>query len=147
MTIHTFIDLINVLWVASGGQAPINYSDLGYFVRMFSMSGSVTGPLIRIATDSLGRLHAAKITICSILGCGHLVTDTQQIAGFCMVCGTVCCHQCLRVCALTGITVCRKHFTVKNGVVISQPAQKGLFWRLKARRIAKKNMELLSDGK
>lgn len=46
------------------------------------------------------------------------------------------------VCELKGITVCRQHYKIIDGVVVSSIAQKGL-WKSKAKKIAKKKSELL----
>lgn len=134
--LHKIIELLAV----SQGQIPINITDLGHFVKQFDNSGFVGGYINQIFTDGFGRLHSTNIQISSLLGCGHIVSNIDQISGYCQICGRFCCNiysDCLKVCELSGITVCRQHYKEKDGVVVSSIAQKGL-WKLKARKIAKR---------
>jgi hypothetical protein len=55
-------------------------------------------------------------------------------------------HQCLAICDITGMTVCRKHFKIKHGVVVSTAAQKGL-WRLKVKKLSEKKRVLIDEKK
>ena len=131
--ISKFIDL---LLVRGGGPEPIDYRNYGYIIKPYDGAGPVGGNLNQITTDQYGRLVVSNLVVSSVLGCGHLVTSTDQIAGVCRMCGTVCCilPGCLAICELKGITVCRKHYSIKHGVVVSKIAQKGL-WGLKAKKI------------
>ena len=52
----------------------------------------------------------------------------------------MCCNTheaCLLTCDITGLTVCRKHYKIEKGIVVSSVAQKG-FWRRRARKQAKR---------
>lgn len=134
--LHKLIEFLAV----TQGQIPAEITDLGHFIKQFDGTGFAGGHLSQISTDHLGRLQATNIQISSLLGCGHIVSSVEQISGFCQVCGRFCCSiykGCLEVCQITGITVCRRHYAIKDGVVVSSIAQKGL-WRLKARKIAKR---------
>lgn len=132
------IDLIYVMSVMGGG----NYIDLGHYIKEYDGYGPLGGRLTQVVTDNSGRLQARTMTVSSVLGCGHLVTSTAAISGFCYVCGRVCCPHCLRICEISGITACRRHSVIYDGVVISTRAQKGL-WKLKARRLAKQKKDLI----
>ena len=140
-----FIRSIIELLAVTGGSVPIKYEHLGHLVRRYDGSGVIGGILYQIFTDQLGRLHARNLTLSSILGCGHLVTGMDRIAGFCQMCGKLCCTLpgCLEVCELTGITACRAHYDIYKGVVVSKYAQRSR-WKGKAKRIAKTKPELLN---
>lgn len=138
--IRTIIELLAV----TGGSVPIHYQHFGHMVRRYDGSGIIGGVLYQFFTDHLGRLHAGNFTLSSILGCGHLVTGMEQVAGFCQIDGKLCCNKpgCLEVCELTGITVCRSHYDVYKGVIVSTVAKKGR-WKSKAKKIAKRKEELI----
>ncbi len=139
-----FHAIIDFLAVTGGGQVPIDYKHYGHFIKKTYDNGFIGGSIHQIFTDHLGRLQAASATMSTVLGCSHLATSIDDIAGFCQICGRVCCQihpECLQICELTGITVCNRHYRIKSGVVVSSIAQKGM-WRLKARSIGKKKREL-----
>ena len=140
---RTIIDFV----CATGGQVQINHRDMGHIVQKFKGSGFIGGSLSQVFTDNLGRLQTLNINISSILGCGHHIVNPMQISGYCQVCGRLCCKKigCLRTCEFLGITVCNRHYVIKNGVVVSTRGQKGL-WRLKTRRIEHKRREI-ADAK
>lgn len=141
--LHKLIEFLAV----TQGQIPTNIIDLGHSINQFDGTGFVGGQLSQISTDHLGRLQSSSIRISSLLGCGHIVSRVEQISGFCQICGRFCCNLykgCLEICELSGITVCRKHYAVIDGVVVSSTAQKGL-WRFKVKKIAKRKE--LSDVK
>ena len=144
----SFIHLVNESLAYTQGQIPMKIINYGHFLKQYDGSGFIGGVLQRITTDHLGRLQAENITISSILGCGHLVTSKDQIAGFCQVCGRISCMNpsCLLVCDISGITVCRRHYKIKYGVAVSSVAQKGL-WKLKAKRIGKMKRMIIDDRK
>lgn len=142
--IYTIIDLIS----QTGGAVPVEYKKLGTYVMPLRSDGFIGGELNRIFTDELGRIQSASINMASILGCGHLVTKASEIAGYCQICGKVCCNLypgCLMVCDFKGITVCRKHYKYIDGVVVSTAAQKGL-WRLKAKSLANKRRNITDEA-
>lgn len=143
---RTVTDLAYVVNVLGGGRVPVNYRYLGHYIRSYSNSGPVGGVLSQVFSDAMGRLQSTSITLSSILGCGHLVNSVGQISGFCHVCARLCCPLCLAICDFTGITVCRRHYAVVHGIVVSSRAQKGL-WKLKARRLAKQRKELFYEIK
>ncbi len=145
--LRTAIDLY-ALFTSSGGRYPVEYNHYGHFTMPVNGPGFVGGAIRKIYIDRHGTLHVNDLTVSSYLDCGHLVTSVDQIAGYCKVCGRICCnlHNCLMVCDITGLTVCRAHYKVKYGVVISSPAQKGL-WRLKAKRIGQKKRILIDERK
>ncbi len=127
-------DLLYVLGL-SGGKVPVNLRNIGHYIKNFDGRGPLGGVMTQVFTDQQGRLQSTSMTVSSVLGCGHLVTSADGIAGFCQICGRVTCHQCLAVCEMTGITSCRRHYTIYKGVVVSDRARKGL-WKLRAKRIA-----------
>ncbi len=145
---NNFLHLVNESLAYTQGQIPMEILNYGHFVKQYDGSGFIGGLLHRIVTDHLGNFRAECATVSSVLGCGHLVTSTDQIGGYCQVCGRISClnPSCLAVCDVSGITVCRRHYQVKYGVVVSTVAQKGL-WRLKAKRIGQKKRMLLDDRK
>ena len=116
------------LFASSGGKYPVEYYHYGHFTKLIDGPGFVGGSVGQIYIDPSGKLIVKEMTVSSILHCGHIVTSVDQIAGFCKVCGDICCHNCLMMCDITGLTVCRKHYKLKYGVVVSKPAQKGLWW-------------------
>ena len=128
-------DLLYILGLA-GGRMPVNFLNTGHHLKTYDGRGPLGGIMSQIYTDPLGRLQSTSMTVSSVLGCGHLATSADQVAGFCQVCGRVCCHQCLAVCEMTGITACRRHYIIYKGVVVSDHARKGL-WRFRASKIAK----------
>ena len=144
---RTGIDAL-ALHKSTGGKDPIQYTHYGHFIKTIDGPGFVGGAVRQIILDPIQGLIVRELTVSSILHCGHLVTGIDQIAGYCMICGRVCCnlHKCLLVCDITGITACRKHFKLKHGVVISTIAQKGL-WRWKAKRIGQKKRILIDEKK
>ena len=144
--IRTVTDLAYVVNVLGGGRVPVKYRYLGHYIRSFSNSGPVGGVLSQVFTDAMGTLQSTSITLSSILGCGHLINSVEQISGFCHMCARVCCPQCLALCDFTGMTVCRRHYAVVHGVVVSSRAQKGL-WKHKARKLAKQRRELPYETK
>ena len=143
-----FLRSMNELLACTQGQIPIEIANFGHFIREYDGSNFIGGVLTRMVTDQMGMVKAESITVSSILNCGHLVTSFGEIAGYCQVCGRVCCRNlgCLSVCDFTGITVCRRHFKVKYGVVVSSPAQKG-FWKSKAKKLGQQKQVLLDDRK
>jgi len=142
--------LIDLLAVAGAGQLPLEIRHYGHFMKRLKDFGLIGGVLRKISTDHLGRIKIESLVVSSILGCGHLVSSIGQIAGICQIpgCNRFCCNlhpECLRVCELTGLSVCRKHYEIRNGIVVSTHARKGL-WRLKARRVAHRK-GLIANGK
>ena len=132
---ETFNDF-TAIW--SSFQGRIFYRDFGHHIRNYTSTGFIGGVLSNIETDDYGRLHVSSITISSLLGCGHTVTSVDQISGACSDCGRLCCVNpgCLLVCDLTGKTVCKKHYSIKEDIVIAKSAKEGL-WRIKVRKLAK----------
>ena len=143
-----FLHLVNEHLAYTQGQVPLEIINYGHFIKQYDGSGFIGGVLQRIMTDHLGTARAECATVSSVLGCGHLVSSIEQIGGYCQVCGRVCCcnPSCLSVCDISGITVCRRHYQLKYGVVVSSVAQKGL-WRLRAKRIGQKKRMLIDDRK
>ena len=139
-----FIDF-TAIWSLSQGR--VFYRDLGHHVRNYTASGFIGGVLSNVETDEFGRLYVTSITISSLLGCGHTVTSVDQISGSCSDCGRLCCDGsgCLLVCDLTGKTVCKKHYSVKEGIVVAKSAREGL-WRLKVRKLANNRREARANG-
>ena len=143
-----FLEYINNFLGITQGQVPVELINYGHFVKQYDNSGFIGGVLNKLSTSTDGRVHAESITMSSILQCGHLVNSIEQIAGYCQICGGLCCnnHSCLAVCEITGITCCKRHYVVKHGIVVSKYAQKGL-WRLKAKKIAENKRMLIDDRK
>lgn len=144
-----FNSFINELLLATGyGQSLGKYEQYGHIIQGLKGSAHIGGILSQIYTDQYGKVHIKKITVSKILGCGHLVNSPDQIAGVCQICGKFCCKNpsCLLVCDITGITVCRRHYKVKHGVVVSSKAQLGL-WKSKAKKIGKMKRRLIDDRK
>jgi hypothetical protein len=150
MDINLFRSALDALalYKTTGETNPIEHTHYGHFIKEIDGPGFVGGAVRQVIIDPQGRLIVKELTVSSILQCGHLVTGVEQIAGYCMVCGRVCCnlHNCLMVCDITGITVCRKHYKIKHGVVVSSVAQKGL-WRLKAKKLGQKKRILIDERK
>jgi hypothetical protein len=135
-----YIDLMSL---RSVNQEDMFYQDNGHFIRRYQGSGQIGGVLSNIVTDDEGRIYVQSATISSLLGCGHAVNSVELIAGICMVCGRLCCVMpgCLVVCDVTGRTACRRHYSVRNGIVVSELG-KGFFWRFKAKLLARKRKEI-----
>jgi hypothetical protein len=142
--LEKFIDLLAVR-TANRDQAFLK--SFGHFVRWYNGTGHIGGVLTNVETDEQGRVYVSSLTLSSIMGCGHTVTSVDQICGVCMVCKRLCCLRpgCLLVCDITGITVCKRHYSVKDGIVVSSPAKKGL-WRLRAKRLARIRRESRGNG-
>ncbi len=142
-----FMEHINNFLGITQGQVPVELVNYGHFVKQYDNSGFIGGVLQKTSTSIEGAVRSETVTMSSILGCGHLVNSIEQISGYCQVCGRLCCnnYSCLAVCEITGITVCRRHYVEKHGIIVSSFAQKGL-WKLKAKKIAE-NKRLIHDGK
>jgi len=145
-SIYQFIDALYVAGLSRLELDRINYEHHGHIVMPIEKLGFVGGNLTQMAPDKFGRIRFKNLVVSPLLGCGHVTTSIKQIGGTCHVCKRLICIQCLRACDLTGVTVCRKHSIIKDGVVISFHAKKGL-WRLKAYNAAKKKKELNSNGR
>ena len=143
-----FVHSLNEFLAYTQGQIPVEIRNYGHFIKQYDGSGFIGGIIERISTNEFGRVIAENITVSSVLGCGHLVTSAEQIAGYCQICGRVCCinPSCLLICDMTGITICRKHCKVKYGVVVSTYAQRGL-WRFKAKKLGEKKRMIIDDRK
>ncbi len=144
MSSEFFNGLIDFFAVTGGGQVPLAYKNMGHVIKPNIDNGLIGGNLEQVFVDQFGKIHAASITVSTALNCGHLVNSIEQVAGYCQICGRVCClihPECLQVCEFTGITVCNRHYAIKNGVVVSSIAQKGL-WRIKAKLVGKRKKEL-----
>ncbi len=139
-----FIDL---LAVRTANREQAFYKYFGHFVRRYNGTGHIGGVLANVETDEQGRLYVSSLTLSSIMGCGHTVTSVDQICGVCTVCGRLACIRpgCLQVCDITGKTACSRCYSVKDGIVVSKPAQKGL-WRLRAKRLARIRRESRGNG-
>jgi hypothetical protein len=135
------------VYTAGGGQHPLRFGNYGSYIKNLDTPGFVGGMLTQITTDEFGRLQVDGVTVSSVIGCGHTVTSVSQIAGVCSICGRICCNlnpSCLMVCDLKGIPVCRRHYKIKHGVIVSSAAQKGL-WKLKARIIGHRKRAYIDD--
>ena len=142
--------LIDLLAVTSVGQLRAEIKNYGHFIKRLKDFGLIGGVLTNVSTDKMGQVRIENLVVSSILGCGHLVNSIDQIAGICQIpgCNRFCCNihpECLRVCDLSGLSVCRKHYEIKDGIIVSTHARKGL-WRLKVKNVAK-NKGLLRNGK
>ena len=145
---YDLLRFINDHYAVTGGVSRIKIRSHGHFIQQLKSIGFVGGNLCQVQTDQYGRIHVEDITISSILGCGHLVSNVSQIKGYCKICGRFCCHHpgCLEVCAFSGITVCKKHYKTEKGIVVSTKEQ-GFFWKLKARMLRKKIDEFAFERK
>ena len=134
--------------VRSVNPEPTSYEDLGHFIQRYRNTGHIGGVLSHVETDEFGRVYVQSVTVSSILGCGHAVNSVDHIAGICLVCGRLCCVMpgCLAVCDITGKTTCRRHYSVKNGIVVSDLAKKFL-WRWKANRLAQSRKRVIIHGR
>ena len=144
MDIEKFIDF---LMARSANQEPVIYENYGNMVSIYSGSGNIGGPIVKVDFDEMGRLVVKGFNSISIIGCGHAVSKTEDIGGICKICGRLCCSRpgCLMVCDIKGIPVCKKHYSVKYGVVVSTLAQKGL-WKSKAKKISQDRIKALYSG-
>jgi len=150
MDINLFRSAIDgyALYKSTGEKGIIEYIHGGHFIKTIESPGFAGGAIRQIILDSNRGLIVREITVSSMLHCGHLVTNPEQIAGYCMICGRVCCKNgCLLRCDITGISTCLKHSKVKYGVVVSSAAQKGLLWRLKAKKLGQKKRILIDERK
>lgn len=132
---------IDLIVARAANPEDFDLSGGGQYVIKYQGNGFIGGEVSQIYTDELGKVHMKIISIISLLGCGH-TASIEQISGACSVCGRICCINpgCLSVCEVTGRTVCRQHYTIENGIIISNLAKKG-FWRLKTRLLAKKRIK------
>lgn len=131
--------LIDLLAVSGYSRLQINqmlFQSGGHVVIPIEHCGFVGGNITQIQPDRYGRLVFKNIIVSPLLACGHITKSINEIAGACFVCKRLICVQCLLTCDLTGVPVCPRHSTIKDGVVIGNHAKKGLLWRLKARRIS-----------
>jgi len=134
------------LHAANGGKQSVEYYSYGHYIKPLKGPGLLGGTVGQIRIDASGRLIVRELTVSSMLPCGHMVVSPEQIAGYCRVCGKICCHTCLAVCDITGLSVCRTHYKIKHGVVVSTVAQKGL-WRLKAKKLGQKKRIMINEKK
>lgn len=140
VSLKTIIELL----VVTGGQLPLRYINFGHIIRPVGNTGIVGGYFDQIFLDQLGRLTVIKGRMNALLGCGHVISSAEEMSGFCQICAALCCKKegCLEVCDFLGITVCRRHYEMREGVIVSSKAQKGL-WKRKAKKIAAQKRELL----
>jgi hypothetical protein len=145
MDIEKFIDFF---MARSANQEPIIYENYGNVVSVFSGSGNIGGSVIKIDFDDMGRLAVRGFNSVAIIGCGHAVSKTEDIGGICKICGRLCCNRrgCIQTCDILGITCCKKHYSIIDGIVVSTKAQKGM-WKSKAKKLARRKGILSNEFK
>ena len=143
--INSLIDLLAVSGYSSHELDRVILQNFGHVIIPVEYLGFVGGKITQIYPDQHGILHFQNVIVSPLLACGHVTKNINEIAGTCFVCKRLICEKCLLTCELTGVPVCRRHSTIKNGVVIGNHARKGL-WRLKAHKIAN-NRVYLPNGR
>ncbi len=143
-----FEKFIDFLMARSTNQEPIQYENYGNVVTMYDGSGNVGGFITQVVYDEMGRLVVRGLTASSIIGCGHAISCSSEVSGVCMICGRLCCTRlgCMETCDILGITCCKKHYSIIDGIVVSTRAQKGM-WKSKAKKLARKRGTLSNDFK
>lgn len=132
--INSLIDLLAVSGYSRVQLSKVIFQQGGHLIIPVEFLGFVGGNIAQIAPDQYGRIIYKNLIVSPLLSCGHITRSIKEIAGSCFVCKRLICAQCLLTCDLTGTLVCRKHSTIKDGVVIGNHAKKGL-WRLRVRKI------------
>jgi hypothetical protein len=132
--INSLIDILAVSGYSRIELERVMFQHGGHLIIPVEFLGFVGGNLTQIMPDQYGRMIYKNLIVSPLLACGHVTKSINEIAGTCYVCKRLICTQCLLTCELTGVLVCPKHSTMKNGIVISNHAKKGL-WRLKVRKI------------
>lgn len=133
--INSLIDLLAVSGYSRVDLHRIVFQSGGHIIIPVEVLGFVGGNIAEITTDQHGRMRYRNFIVSPLLSCGHVTRSIQEIAGTCFVCKRLVCEKCLLTCELTGVPVCLRHSTTKDGVVVGNHAKKGL-WRLKVRKIA-----------
>lgn len=133
--INSLIDLLAVSGYSRVDLHRMVFQSGGHIIIPVEILGFVGGNIAEISTDRHGRMRYRNFIVSPLLSCGHVTRSIQEIAGTCFVCKRLVCEKCLLICDLTGVPVCLRHATIKNGVVVGNHARKGLWW-LKARKIA-----------
>jgi hypothetical protein len=134
--LNTLIDLLAVSGHSRVELERVVFQHGGHIVLPVEYLGFVGGNITQISPDEFGRIIYKNIIISPLLACGHITRSINEIAGTCYVCKRLICTQCLLTCDLTGVPICTRHAIIKDGVVIGNHAKKGLFWRLRVRKIA-----------
>lgn len=133
--VNSLIDLLAVSGYSRVQLSKVIFQQGGHLIIPVEFLGFVGGNITQISPDEFGRITYKNLIVSPLLACGHITRSINEIAGTCFVCKRLICTQCLLTCDLTGALVCPRHFSIKDGVVIGCHAKKGLFWRLKARKI------------
>ena len=142
--INSLIDLLAVSGYSRVQLERVIFQQAGHIIIPAEYIGFVGGNITQLCPDEHGRIIYRNMIISPLLACGHVTTSINEIAGTCFVCKRLICSRCLLTCDLTGVPVCPRHSTIKDGVVIGDHAKKGL-WRLKARKIATYKEYISSD--
>lgn len=132
--INSLIDLLAVSGYSRVQLSKVIFQQGGHLIIPVEFLGFVGGNITQICPDEFGRIMYKNLIVSPLLACGHVTKSINEIAGTCFVCKRLICTQCLLQCDLTGIPVCPRHSTIKDGVVIGNHAKKGL-WRLRVRKI------------
>ncbi|HEC66931.1 MAG TPA: hypothetical protein ENI23_16775 [bacterium] len=132
--INSLIDLLAVSEYSRVQLSKVIYQQGGHLIIPAEFLGFVGGNITQITPDQHGRIIYKNLIVSPLLACGHVTKSINEIAGTCFICKRLICTQCLLTCDLSGVPVCPRHSTIKDGVVIGNHAKKGL-WRLKVRRI------------
>jgi hypothetical protein len=144
---NQFVDAVYVFGASRVEPKDVIYEHHGHLVMPIWKLGFLGGNLTQMGPDESGKIRFKNLIISPLLYCGHVLTSINQLGGRCHVCGHLTCRECLRMCDLSGVSVCLKHSTVTSkGIVVSVHAQKGL-WKLKALREARKMQGLSYGGK
>jgi hypothetical protein len=133
--ISSLIDLLAVSGHSRVDLERVIFQNCGHIIIPVEFLGFVGGNITEMSTDEHGRIRYRNFVVSPLLSCGHVTTSIGEISGTCFVCKRLICDQCLLNCDLTGVPICKKHSTIKDGVVIGNHARKGL-WRLKVRKIS-----------
>ena len=139
--VNSLIDLLAVSGYSRTQLQQVIFQKGGHVIMPIEFLGFVGGNITQICPDEHGRITYKNLIISPLLACGHVTQNIKEISGTCFVCKRLICINCLLTCELTGVPVCRKHSTIKDGVIIGDHAKRGFLWRLKVRRIAE-NKEL-----
>jgi hypothetical protein len=142
--INSLIDLLAVSGYSRVQLERVIFQQAGHIIIPAEFLGFVGGNITQICPDEYGRITYKNLIISPLLGCGHITKSINEIAGVCHICKRLICSRCLFSCELTGVPVCARHSTVKDGVVIGNHAKKGL-WRLRVRKIASGKEYIPSD--
>ena len=115
-------------------NVPFNYQQIGDHTMYQGELLPLGNELSQYTFDQSG-LKVTHGRVAPPVGCGHLISNIESIAGFCAICHKLICTNpgCLEVCSETGALVCRKcRVETMDGRIVSKPAAKKMKSKMKS---------------